>query len=108
MNEVVLVSCAIVATYLWRALGVSFAARIRPEGALFRWVTCVSYAMLAGLISRMTILPIGSLADTSVFTRLTAMGVALCIFFLARKNLLAGLSAGFATFVIMVAIESVH
>ena len=55
----VLLSAA--ATYFWRGLGVLLSARIDPEGPIFQWVTCVSYAMLAGLISRMIILPLGSL-----------------------------------------------
>lgn len=104
MNEVVLISCGILGTYLWRVLGVAFSARIRPEGAMFRWVNCVSYAMLAGLISRMTILPLGSLADTPVIIRLVAMGIAIGVFFLTRKNLPAGLSAGVATFILLTAI----
>ncbi|HEX9583099.1 MAG TPA: AzlD domain-containing protein [Gammaproteobacteria bacterium] len=104
MNEAVLISCGILGTYLWRALGVAFSARIQPEGAMFRWVNCVSYAMLAGLISRMTILPLGSLADTPVVIRLGAMGVAICVFFMTRKNVPAGLSAGVATFIVLTAV----
>ena len=41
----------VAATYLWRGLGVALSARLDPEGLVFEWVTCVSYAMLAGLIA---------------------------------------------------------
>jgi hypothetical protein len=38
MNEFVIVSLSAAATYFWRGLGVTFSARIAPEGALFRWI----------------------------------------------------------------------
>lgn len=103
MNEAILIGSGILATYLWRMLGVAFSARIEPEGAMFRWVNCVSYAMLAGLISRMIILPIGSLADTSAIVRLSAMGIAIGVFHLTRRNMLAGLSAGVTAFIVLAA-----
>lgn len=99
MNELVVLVCGIAATYLWRALGVAFSARIEPDGALFRWVTCVSYAMLAALISRMTVMPLGSLAQTPLSFRLGAMAVAFVVFFLARRGMFSGVIAGVGTFV---------
>lgn len=94
---------AIAGTYLWRALGVAFSARIEPDGALFRWVSCVSYAMLAALISRMTVMPLGSLAETPVTFRLGAMAIAIAVFFLARRGMLTGVVAGVGTFIALVA-----
>ena len=52
---------AVAATYLWRGLGVALSARIDPQGATFQWVSCVSHAMLAGLIARMIVLPLAQL-----------------------------------------------
>lgn len=103
MSELVMLACASAATYLWRALGVAFSARIEPESALFRWVTCVSYAMLAGLISRMTVMPLGSLADTPLSFRVGAMAVAIAVFLLAGRNMLAGIVAGVGSFIVLVA-----
>ena len=51
------------ATFVWRALGVVVVRRIDPRGAFFQWITCVSYAMVAGLIFRMLILPESELAE---------------------------------------------
>lgn len=104
MNEVVVLLCGIAGTYVWRALGVSFSARIEPEGTLFRWVSCVSYAMLAALISRMTVMPMGSLAETPISLRLGAMAVALAAFFLAGRSMLVGVVAGVGTFIGLVAL----
>ena len=40
---------AIAATYLWRGLGTAIAAHIDPESALFQWIACVAYGLLAAL-----------------------------------------------------------
>ena len=103
MSELVMLICGIAGTYLWRAMGVAFSARIEPDGVLFRWVTCVSYAMLAALISRMTVIPLGSLAETPIEFRLGAMAVAIVVFFIARRGMLAGVVAGVGTFIALVA-----
>ena len=90
---------AIAATYLWRFLGTVFAKQIDPDGALFQWVTCVSYAMLAGLISRMVFIPVGSLIEVPLWIRVAGLVVGLVVFFLARRVVLAGVGAGLAVFV---------
>ena len=94
-----LVLAAIAATYVWRFLGTVFAKQIDPEGVLFQWVTCVSYAMLAGLISRMVLIPVGSLVEVPLWIRVAGIVVGLLVFFLARKIVLAGVGAGLAVFV---------
>jgi branched-subunit amino acid transport protein len=53
---IIVLGCA-AATFIWRALGVIVVKRIDADGAFFQWVTCVSYAMVAGLVFRMIILP---------------------------------------------------
>ena len=87
------------ATYVWRALGVALSGRIDPAGPVFEWVGCVAYALLAGLIARMIVLPIGPLAATSLADRLASAVVALAIFFALRRNLLLGVAAGVAALV---------
>ena len=94
---------AIGLTYLWRGLGVAFAARIDPQGRVFRWVTCVSYAMLAGLISRMLLLPIGVLEESSAAWRLAALAVAFVVFFGAGRRLLLSVTAGVLAFMALTA-----
>lgn len=92
---------AAVVTAFWRYLGVGISARIDKDSALFRWVACVAYALLAGLISRMILLPIGPLAEVGIGSRAGAAVIALAVFFLTRKNLLAGVAAGMAALVLM-------
>lgn len=87
-------------TYFWRGLGAALSGRLDPQSPLFEWVACVAYALLAGLIARMVILPLGSLADTALADRLAAAGLAFLVFFLTRRNLLAGVGSGFAVMVL--------
>lgn len=87
------------ATYVWRALGVALSGRVNADSRVFEWIACVAYALLAALIARMIIFPIGPLAETHLADRLGAAVGALAIFFLTRNNLLAGVSVGTAALV---------
>jgi len=75
-------------TYIWRAGGVLIAARIDPTGPLSQWFTCVAYGMLAGLISRIMLMPIGILEQTPLFDRLAALGIGFVLFFLFKRRIL--------------------
>jgi branched-subunit amino acid transport protein len=91
-------------TYSWRAVGVWIADRVNVDSAGFRWVTCVAFAMLAGLVARVVLLPAGELAATPLWARLTGVAVALAVFHASRRNLLAGVLAGSATLPLLRAI----
>ena len=82
------------ATFVWRALGVLVTRRIDANGAFFRWITCVSYAMVAGLIFRMIVMPESELANVSLPIRMTAVGCAFAAYFLFKRRLVAGVLAG--------------
>ncbi len=86
-------------TYLWRALGVVLAGRIRTDGPLFEWVGCVAYAMIAGLMVRIVVLPTGVLAHAPLTGRLAALAIALVVYRATRRNLFLGVGAGFAVLV---------
>jgi branched-subunit amino acid transport protein len=82
------------ATFFWRALGVLVTRRINANGAFFRWVTCVSYAMVAGLIFRMIVMPESELASVSLPIRVGAVAIAFGAYFLFKRRLVAGVVAG--------------
>ena len=86
------------ATYLWRFLGAVFSRRIDPEGAVFQWISCVSYAMLAGLITRMVVMPAGPLADVPVWISAVCVVVGVVMFFTFKRQVLAGVGTGLAVF----------
>ena len=89
------------ATYFWRALGVALSGRIDTASRLFEWVACVAYALLAGLIARMILLPNGPLAEAASPDRIAAAVIALAIFFLTRRNIGLGVAAGAGALVLM-------
>lgn len=89
-------ACA-VGTYSWRGIGVWIADRIDVTSEWFRWLTCIAYAMIAGLIARVVLLPVGELADTRLWHRLVGIAIALVAFRIARRNQLAGVLLGAAS-----------
>ena len=97
----VVIACGL-ATFVWRALGVIVVRRIDPRGAVFQWITCVSYAMVAGLIFRMLILPESELASVSLPIRLAAIGIAFAAYFFFGRRLVAGVLGGSLSLSLMV------
>ena len=86
-----------VATYLWRGPGVLLSAGIDPRSEAFAWISCVAYAIIAGVVSRMLVMPTGALAETTAFERALGSVAALgAYFWLTKRNLLVGVAAGAA------------
>lgn len=100
-SPVLAILCAAGATYIWRGLGVAFSGRLTVDHPVFKWISCVTYAMLAGLIARLIILPGGALAQTASPDRIAAAVIALAIFYLTRRNLGLGVLAGAGALVLL-------
>ncbi len=98
----IVLGCA-AATFIWRALGVVVVKRIDAHGAFFQLITCVSYAMVAGLVFRMIIMPESELAAVSLTTRIIAVAIAFAAYYLFRRRLVAGVLAGGLSLSVMVA-----
>jgi branched-subunit amino acid transport protein len=93
------IACAL-ATYVWRGLGAVISGRVAAAGPLFTWLGCVAYAMLAGLVARIVVMPLGTLEATALWQRLGAAAIALAVYFLlTRRNLFVGVIAGGAAIV---------
>jgi branched-subunit amino acid transport protein len=91
-----------VVTYAWRAGGVVFSGRINPDSAVMRWIAAIAYALLAGLIARLIVLPQGALAETALAWRMAAVAVTLAIYFVTRRNIAVGVFAGTVTMIMLV------
>lgn len=85
---------AALGTYTWRGLGVLLSGRINQDSALFRWVTCVTYAMVASLVIRIIVLPVGVLAQVPMAYRIIAAGTAFAIMVLRRNALVPAIITG--------------
>lgn len=94
-----------VVTYAWRAVGVALAGRIAADSQVIAWVGYVAYALLAGLIARMIVMPVGALADTDLAARLVAAAIALGVYFACGRRLLPGVIAGGAALVALTALS---
>lgn len=95
-----IVACSIT-SYLWRGLGVLLSGRIRTDGDLFNWVACVAYAMVAGLIMRIIVMPTGLLATSLLSHRLIACVLGLAAYYVCRRNLLVAVGAGALTLTVL-------
>ncbi|MEJ8573426.1 AzlD domain-containing protein [Microbaculum marinum] len=82
------------ATDLWRILGVFLSARIDEDSEVLLWVRAVATALVAGLVARLVIYPVGDLASTALTVRLAAAAIGIATFFIVRRNMLAGILAG--------------
>lgn len=91
------------ATALWRVLGVVLAGRVQPDSAAFDAVNAVAYAMVAGLMTRVIVFPVGLVAETPMLDRVLALFAAVLIWKLRGGAVLEGLGAGIAVFAFFVA-----
>jgi branched-subunit amino acid transport protein len=103
LGPLTLVLLAAAATFLWRFLGVVLSSRLRAEGAWIQWMTAVAYAVLAALAARMLVLPVGDLATIPLWIRLAGAGVGIAVFFITKRNALAGVLTGTLAFMALAA-----
>ena len=68
---------ASIGTYVCRALGVMLSGRVSQESEFFRWLSAVTYAMVAALTIRLIFLPVGMLSTVPLYLRLVICAIAL-------------------------------
>jgi len=95
----VAIALAAVATYASRAAGAFLSGKIGTESAVIDWITCVTYALLAGLVVRMIWMPVGALSTTPDWMRFTAAATGLAVFIVARKSVGLGVLSGTLTLI---------
>lgn len=101
MTPLAVMLLAAAATYLWRGLGVALSLKVDPNGKVFKWVSCLSYALLAALVSRMVFIPIGVLAETPTIDRVLPVVIGLGASFLVKRNVLFGVMVGTGCFILL-------
>ena len=89
------------ATYVWRGFGAAIAARIDPGGDLSQWFSCVAFGMLAALISRILLMPVGIMADTLLSDRMVALAAGFVLFMAFRRNMLLAMVASVGVFALL-------
>lgn len=89
-----LILTGVLANEIWRWLGVAAGRRLDLDGQPFQWVRAVALALVAGLVSRMVLFPAGALAGVPLPVRVGAFAAAIVLYYLARRNLAAGVIGG--------------
>jgi branched-subunit amino acid transport protein len=64
-------------TYICRAIGVKLSGQVNQESEFFRWLSAVTYAMVAALTIRLIFLPVGLLSTVPLYLRLLVCILAL-------------------------------
>ena len=94
---------AIFVTYFWRAFGTYFASKITPNSETSKWINCVAYGLLAALISRILIFPVGLLEETSIEERLAAASIGVVVYLSVTRNLFIGTcAAGISLYALLI------
>ncbi len=70
---------ACVGTYLCRAIGVKLSGHIHQESEVFKWLSAVTYAMVAALTVRMILLPLGLLATVPLMLRVLICAISVAV-----------------------------
>ena len=66
-------------TYACRALGVVASGKINQDSEFFRWLSAVTYALVAALVVRMILVPVGPLATVPVGWRVGFCAISLLV-----------------------------
>lgn len=78
------------ATQPWRWLGLVLSRGVSEDSEILTWVRAVSTALVAGLVSRMILIPAGALAGVAIEIRLGAFVLGLVVYFASKRSLAAG------------------
>lgn len=87
------------ATDVWRWLGVFASGRLREDSELFIYVRCVATALVAGVIARLILFPIGALEATPMALRIVAVAIGFAVYLASRQRIVAGVAAADAVLI---------
>ena len=86
---------ACLGTYICRAIGVALSGRVDQESEFFRWLSAVTYAMVACLTIRLIFMPVGLLSTVPIYLRALICLICLAIMISSpHKRLVPALLTG--------------
>ena len=85
---------AALGTYFWRSLGVLLSGHISQDGEIFRWLSAVTYAMVAALTFRLILMPAGILGQIPLYYRIIAAFIGLAVMMSGKGRLIPALLTG--------------
>lgn len=96
----VLVLAGFLPNEMWRLLGLGLARGLDEGSEILVWVRALATAILAGVVGKLILFPVGALTSVPVSVRIGAACVGLLAFFLIRRSVFAGVAAGEAALII--------
>lgn len=79
------------ATDIWRWLGVLVGNRLKQDSAALTWVRAVATALLAAVIAKLILYPVGELQNVPVAIRLFAASIGFGAFLISGKRIWVGI-----------------
>ena len=94
LGYVLVIVAGVMMTEPWRWAGVRLSRDLDIDSEIFRWVRAVSTALVAGLVARMVIFPIGQLENVPLTVRMAALVSGLLIYLFGGRFLAVGVVGG--------------
>ena len=82
----------VVATEIWRWLGVLVGNRLSEDSEAMIWVRCVATALIAAVIAKLILNPTGVLAEVPALIRAGAALSGFAVYILSGQRILAGVA----------------
>ena len=79
---------------IWRAFGLVLARGLNEDSEIVVWSRLVATAILAGVIAKLIVFPVGTLAGFPLALRIGAALCGFAAFLAARRSVFAGVLAG--------------
>lgn len=87
------------ATDPWRYAGVLLAGRLSEDSEVVIWVRSVATALVAGVIAKLVLFPVGMLAEAPLAARLGAVIAGFAVFWWVRRSLFLGIATAEAVLI---------
>ena len=85
-------------TFFWKFIGVVAAGKVRGGSDVLEWVSCVAFAITAGIMIKILMVPSGTLSEASVLSRFCGAAFGIIAFFLSGRKIIVGLGVGLFVF----------
>jgi hypothetical protein len=100
-GTLLLLVIALVAHEPFRWLGLYLGHGLDAQSEIFAWVRAVSTALVAGLVTRLVMFPVGALSEVQLMIRFIAFAAGIAIYLGTQRHLGAGVFGSATVLLIM-------
>ena len=86
----VLIIFGFLPTEIWRLAGLFFARRLSIDSEVFIWVRCVATVLLAAVVTKLVLSPVGALATVSLIGRIAGIISGVLAYLIFRRSITLG------------------